>query len=296
MVYTLSLRSDGSEKVPYTHPEYPLYLSHALLSRACEGRVPFHWHDDLEILTVLSGRMNYAVDGEVFSLTPGSGIFCGPRHIHANYAQEGEDCEYLCLVFPMEVICPGEEFRRRYFPAFTGADAPACFPLNPGDPREKAVMDSLIDLIAARDAEDPALGFRMMRQLYAIGEQLFLRLQDLPRVQPPSDSRFLALRDMVGYVQSHYAENLCLEDIAQAGGMGKSNCSLLFRRYLQQTPMGYLCHYRLEKAMDLLRSTDKSITEVALSAGFASQSYFAEVFHRAMGVTPSRYRRNSAKN
>ena len=60
--------------------------------------------------------------------------------------------------------------------------------------------------------------------------------------------------------------------------------------------MGYLCHYRLEKAMDLLRSTDKSITEVALSAGFASHSYFAEVFHRAMGVTPSRYRRNSAKN
>ena len=91
MAYTLSLRSDGSEKVPYTHPEYPLYLSHALLSRACEGRVPFHWHDDLEILAVLSGRMNYAVDGEVFSLTPGSGIFCGPRHIHANYAQEGED-------------------------------------------------------------------------------------------------------------------------------------------------------------------------------------------------------------
>ena len=70
MAYTLSLRSDGSEKVPYTHPEYPLYLSHALLSRACEGRVPFHWHDDLEILTVLSGRMNYAVDGEVFPSPP----------------------------------------------------------------------------------------------------------------------------------------------------------------------------------------------------------------------------------
>ena len=296
MPHALSLRSDGSEKVPYNHPEYPLYLSHALLSQACEGRVPFHWHDDWEILTVLSGRMLYTVDGEVFPLTPGSGIFCSPRHLHANFAQEGEDCEYLCLVFPMELICPGEEFRQRYFPAFLGADAPACIPLNPGDPREKAVMDSLIDLVSARDAGDPALGLRIMRQLYSIGEQLFLRLRDLPRVQPPRNRRFLALREMVGYVQSHYAESIRLEDIAQAGGLGKSSCSQLFRQYLRQTPMGYLCHYRLKKAMELLRSTDKSITDVALSAGFAGQSYFAEVFHRAMGMTPSHYRRQQAKN
>ena len=76
MAYTLSLRSDGSEKVPYTHPEYPLYLSHALLSRACEGRVPFHWHDDLEILTVLSGRMNYAA---AFSAARGTFTPITPR-------------------------------------------------------------------------------------------------------------------------------------------------------------------------------------------------------------------------
>ena len=53
--------------------------------------------------------------------------------------------------------------------------------------------------------------------------------------------------------------------------------------------------FRLEKAAELLRSTDQMVTEVAFSCGFNSASYFAEVFTRNKGCTPTQYRQKSNK-
>jgi AraC-like DNA-binding protein len=56
-------------------------------------------------------------------------------------------------------------------------------------------------------------------------------------------------------------------------------------------PIAYLNRYRVRRACALLEAGSMSITDVAMSTGFSDSAYFARVFQREMGVSPSAYRR-----
>ena len=57
------------------------------------------------------------------------------------------------------------------------------------------------------------------------------------------------------------------------------------------TPNDYLNSFRLEKSMELLRTTDMTATEIAFHCGFNSASYFAEIFKKQKGCSPKEYRK-----
>jgi AraC-like DNA-binding protein len=57
------------------------------------------------------------------------------------------------------------------------------------------------------------------------------------------------------------------------------------------TPVAYLNRYRVQQARQLLKTTHKSITEIALDVGFSGSSYFSRIFRRETGMSPEAYRR-----
>ena len=90
----------------------------------------------------------------------------------------------------------------------------------------------------------------------------------------------------MSYIFLHYADPLTLDDIAASAGVSRSKCCRLFRKYLGQSPIDFLNSYRLERGRRMLPDTDKSITEIAMSCGFASPGYFTRLFSQKYGVTP----------
>ena len=69
----------------------------------------------------------------------------------------------------------------------------------------------------------------------------------------------------------------------------KSNCSVLFHKYVCQTPISYLTRYRLNQSINLLFHTDMSITEISYEVGFNSTSYYSEMFKKYYHCTPREY-------
>ena len=111
---------------------------------------------------------------------------------------------------------------------------------------------------------------------------------------PPIRNHHLsALKEMVAFIQEHYREKISLSDIARAGGVGKTSCCAIFRRFVNQTPNAYLTDYRLRKGAELLLSTNLTVTEICYEVGFSGGSYFTETFHRCLGCSPGEYRKNS---
>jgi AraC-like DNA-binding protein len=92
------------------------------------------------------------------------------------------------------------------------------------------------------------------------------------------------------YIQAHLDSGILLEDLAGAVGLSPFHFAKLFKLSTGSTPHQYVLQRRLERAMELLRSSEATLSEIALESGFADQSHFANVFRRFMGVTPSRYR------
>lgn len=107
-----------------------------------------------------------------------------------------------------------------------------------------------------------------------------------------ADQDLPAQRNMVSFIHHQYTRKLSLEEIAEAGNVCRSKCCQIFRKYLNKTPVEFLNAYRLEVSMRYLTDTSMSITEIALACGFQSSSYYAEMFQKYKGCTPTQYRQN----
>lgn len=138
---------------------------------------------------------------------------------------------------------------------------------------------------------EPPEGYELLAvsALIALGRELYTLVRPQLEASPAADGNLLAVRQMLDYIRTHYPERITLERIAASGGVCRPQCCRLFRQYLGLTPNGYLNSFRLEKGMELLRSTNLSVTEIA-ACGYSGSSYFAERFLQAKGCTPTQYR------
>lgn len=101
---------------------------------------------------------------------------------------------------------------------------------------------------------------------------------------------YARLRSVIDYLQTHYAENLRVQFLAELGDLSVAQLERHFRRVFQITPQQMLTKLRIEAAMSMLR-TDDSIATIGQSCGFADQSAFARQFKATVGISPTDYRR-----
>ena len=99
------------------------------------------------------------------------------------------------------------------------------------------------------------------------------------------------VKKAVEYIHKNYAEGIQLQTIAEELHINKSYLSSLFRNETGINVTEYINDVRLESVANLLKTTNKSITEISFECGFESQSYFSKLFSRKYGCTPREYRK-----
>ena len=97
------------------------------------------------------------------------------------------------------------------------------------------------------------------------------------------------------YIDSHYKEDLHLENIAKATYTNVYNLSRVFKSDIGISPMKYVILRRIGEAQNLLINTDMNITEIAMNVGYNNSNYFQNVFKDAMKMTPKEYRKKWTK-
>lgn len=93
------------------------------------------------------------------------------------------------------------------------------------------------------------------------------------------------------YVRQHYIDGFTSVQIQEACGLSYKYAGTLFKEVTGQTIKEYQCTLRLRKAEQLLKETNKSITEIAQLTGFSDVFYFSKIFHRKKGCPPGEYRK-----
>ena len=100
----------------------------------------------------------------------------------------------------------------------------------------------------------------------------------------------IALRRVHDHIDLHYAEPVCLADLATLAGMSKFHLVRSFRSAYGETPIRYLTRRRIERAQDLLRHANLTVTEICMAVGFASLGSFSSRFTEMVGESPVAYR------
>ena len=280
----LSILSDSSERIRYQDPAVPIYLCCGNL-RAFPGMAALcHWHEDVELLMPLKGYLNYNVSGHVVRIGEGDAIFVNSRQPHYGFTADGTDCDYLCLCFKPDLFRGHPGLYDRYVsPILTNSGLPWLL-LEGNRPDHRPVLELL-----GRIGETEGRDLRLLGQLCQLWQGIFDLAE--PEAPVPDDGQLQILRQMLSFIAAQYPERLNLDQIAAAGGVCRSRCCSIFKKYMDKTPIDYLTSYRLERAMELLRETSLSVTEVSDAIGFGSHSYFTRVFTQQKGCTPKEYRK-----
>lgn len=88
------------------------------------------------------------------------------------------------------------------------------------------------------------------------------------------------------YIARHLDQSIGLDDLAQQVGLSRFHFSRVFSNTLGRSPYQHVIRKRLERAYQLLMSSELSVADVALSAGFSSQAHFSALCRRELGATP----------
>ena len=251
--------------------DFPIELYHFDASHP-RYEMPFHWHMETELLLVKSGSFCLIADGGERIIGAGQSVYIPSGVVHGGVPS---DCTYECVVFDANRFFEDSNIlRKRFADAFGGSQTVRIF--SP-DGREGEVI---LDIFDAMGAGGVGYEFETIGSLWRLlGLLLRERPEESSRTSHPhaGASHAEQLKDVLRMIRSDYKKALTLRT-----GTG-------------HTPVDYLNYYRVECSAELLRGTDESITEIALSCGFSDPGYFSRTFRRHKGCSPSEYRKSAEK-
>lgn len=290
MSNALDVFSDLSERINYNLPNFPLYVRKGSLRQFDNYTAACHWHLDVEFILVLDGSMDFFVNGEIVHLDKGNGIFINSNRLHYGFSKEMIDCSFIVIVIHPSLLGDGTSLTRSYWMEKFSLNTNDFLLFNEQNTWEQEVVVTLKKLYDQMHHQSPSNPLRILSLASylcaSIGEHLSIKVEHDNDVQLTPN-----VWKMIGFIHQHYNLKTNLDEIAAAGNVCRSQCCKLFNKYVGQTPNNYLTRYRIQKSCDMLRETNRSISEITLSCGFQSASYFSSIFRKQIGVIPLEYRK-----
>ena len=287
----LNISDNMSEIVEYDTPYLPICTKQAVLSSFYNRSASCHWHNDLEFILILNGSMNYFVDGENYTLQKGEGIFVNSNRLHYGYANENDDCNFLVLLISPSLLVHNSHIENKYIRPVLQDHYTAAIVLREETAWQKEALQFTKNLYAICREQENGYELLALSQFELLFLILYKNTVAKYGLCVEQSKDMMAIKHMLGYIQTHFSENISLQDIAVAGSVCRSKCCTLFRNSLQKTPIEYLTSYRIQKSIDFMTNDNLNITAISNACGFNSSSYFSETFKKIYGVSPTEYRK-----
>ena len=99
------------------------------------------------------------------------------------------------------------------------------------------------------------------------------------------------LRRIKELVHAEIEDELSLDKMAETAGLSTAHFSQMFRKSTGESPHQFVLRHRVERAKEMLRTSEARILDVAVACGFKTQQHFARIFRQICGISPTEYRR-----
>ena len=270
---------------------------------------PPHFHQNYEMVCVLSGRLEAIVDGRSASLMPGDCALCLSNEVHSYEPiqptivltrkallnptippdripriEDNGDPSLDCTRYYVLVFSP--DFVPEFHKAMEGKTGKTCrFRL------EDSIGAFFREHIL-RHRYNPLPDFHLQK---AAATLICGEYQRQVEIIDRDNQEYALMNRVADYISTHFREKLTLRDVAQTLGYDYYYISRLFSQIFSMKFADYLNACRFSAAADALLSTDKPITQIALESGFQSTRTFNDVFLRRSGLSPAQYRKQRKK-
>lgn len=255
--------------------------------------IPWHWHNELELIYIASGACIYRTNRREYCLQAGDAVYLNPGILHALEPTEDNTVSYANL-FDRTFLTgtDGSYFDLHYAVPVLRQQSMEAVPIYHEEEGTEHVLELIRQTITVCRDEPPFFALTLRNILSEIWGYLYQRVQEGKdqRAGAQMEANDIRVKQMLLYIMEHYQTRISIPELAGFVNISERECYRLFRQYLRQTPNLFLQYYRIQKAKNLLRTTQMPVTEVSSATGFESISYFSKIFKRLTDMTPSEYR------
>ncbi len=276
--------------IPYELPEVENH-SFFFIDQRVEPNIEakLHRHDAWELYYVVHGFGNRMAGDTLQPFVAGDVALIPPSMFHRwEYSSESADKEgrvrYLMVAFSHSLV----ERCIDVFPELRNRLAGMVFPtdaLKFGSESSRVIRKVLSEMNGMDELGRLSAMFRLLPVIFASSDHTFagkpMRIErDVRRMQ-----------QICAYVMAHYVHAIALDDIAAEVGMNRSAFCSYFKRSKGMTFSQFVMQYRLNTACELLKHSQKQVSEICYLVGFNDLPHFVRMFTKAMGVPPGKYRK-----
>ena len=284
----------GRELAGHGTPLFPVACYHDDIRQA---EVPWHWHDELEIMVVETGTARVCANGAAHRVKQGEGVFINAGVLHGVWSEEEEPCCLRSAVFYPRLVGGSVDsiLWQKYLEPLLYDPCRACLHFTGAQEWEQAASKTIGAVWQSCVSEEEGFEFEV-REL--LSRFVFILAKNRPAAEKSPSEK--ALRDgerikrMLHYIQGHYKGELTLAKIAGSAAVSENECLRCFRSMIGSTPIQYVKQVRIQKAAELLASTNRRIADIGAECGFQEMSYFAKTFRELKGCTPGAFRHKAS--
>ncbi len=281
------------ESVARVTPEFPYMANLCDIDTFLDSTCPWHWHGEVELFYIQAGSLEYHLPSGCHVFRTGEGGFVNAGVLHMTRRTGPSPCLQEEVLFHPRFLGGEEDSRitQKYIRPLVEDPALALLRLSPDRPEHRALLDTIRQAYRTYQRRRPNYELEAKEQAARIWRGLLELPQDSCWVERPDRrANSLRVKTMMEFIGGHYGEKLTLERIAQAGCVSSRECGRCFQETLGMSPFQFLTDFRLRRACQLLANTGLSATEIAVTCGFGTSSYFSRTFRTRFGYTPREYR------
>ncbi len=240
-----------------------------------------HMHNQIELMYFYGGRVKGYHNFQEYEIKSGDFYLVFPNTLHTYRPIEEPACALII-------------FDKSAFPQFSHIFNHKTIVGSPVMPAKSLptealfCLDQILSRVELQSSNPKTYGYLMVIL------DCLLETYNLDDSKKENDFDFI--KSIIMYINDNFTEKISLDSISQNVGISKYHISRTFNSLIGTSITEYLTGLRVEQAMEYLKTTEHSITDIAYSCGFESSTSFYRSFKNISGVSPKNYRKNTSKN
>ncbi len=260
-----------------------------------ESARQLHWHREMEINLILSGRGKYLINGAVYDFAKGDVFLINNDEIHLAF--DDEDLVVQVTMFDPMILWSGGAYLMdyEYLRPFYETGIRYSNKLDSKNPHIKDVVCILKEM--RQEYEKKTEGWQLMiksmiLKMMTMIIRYFRKENDRVKTNKIYPGDIKRLQYSFDFIEQNLTKKINLSELASVSEMSMSYFSYLFKLYSGTSPMDYILRKRISYSMELLDNSEEKIIDISAKCGFSSLSNFNRCFKKYTGTTPSQFRKS----
>lgn len=281
---------DRREMLTYGTEDFPIAFFDDDLVKVA---VPWHWHDEFEIVIITEGTVNVKIANSELILKAGEGYFANGGVLHSATLKSKTGHQH-CLIFSPKVLATENDIVwNTYIKPIIKNHSLPFVKLSSDITWQKEILNlskSAWNQGAYERKDYPLIVRDCIGKVFSLIINHMELLYGETSYTTNAQKDALRIKKALIFIENNFASAITINDIAKSAGISVSTCLRLFKNVMNITPIQYLTRYRIQKAVEKMECYEKkSISEIAYECGFFDAAYFNRRFRKIYGCNPTQY-------